>query len=216
MLTPTLLRQGLLAASLLLISPAALAQTKVIAKPGKGTVIKEKTADGDKIKTKVDVTPATADPAGVMVGGATMLPSRDIVANAQLSQDHTTLVAAVKSAGLVETLKGAGPFTVFAPTNDAFSKVPPDALEKLMMPESKARLTSVLTYHVVPGALRADDLKDGQVLKTVQGQTLTVKRASGRVMLTDAMGQTVRVQTSDVISSNGVTHVVDGVLMPKQ
>ncbi|MBC7449291.1 MAG: fasciclin domain-containing protein [Hymenobacteraceae bacterium] len=156
-----------------------------------------------------------ADPnAGVMVGGAMMLPSRDIVDNAVLSQDHTILMAAVKQAGLVETLKGAGPFTVFAPTNAAFAKLPAGTVDNLMMAEGKPKLTTVLTYHVVRGALRAADLKDGQVLTTVQGQTLTVMKTGSRVMLKDMKGGTVSVTTADVVSTNGVTHVIDGILMP--
>lgn len=147
---------------------------------------------------------------GVMVGGANMVPSKDIVDNAVNSQDHTTLVAAVKAAGLVETLKGAGPFTVFAPTNDAFAKLPAGTVDNLLKAENKDQLTSVLTYHVVPGALRAADLKDGQKLKTVQGKELTVTMKDGKVMID---GATVTIP--DVISSNGVTHVIDGVVTPK-
>ncbi len=224
-LTPTLLRRGLLAASLLLTAPVAFAQTttKIKEKPGKGAVVKQKTEDGQKVKMKPDNTMMSgsdkmmADPnAGVMVGGAMMMPSRDIVDNAVLSQDHTTLVAAVKQAGLIETLKGAGPFTVFAPTNAAFAKLPAGALDNLMMADSKPKLSGVLTYHVVPGALRAADLKDGQTLTTVQGQTLTVMKAGSRVMLKDMKGGTVSVTTADVISTNGVTHVIDGILLPGQ
>lgn len=147
---------------------------------------------------------------GVMVGGANMVPSKNIVENALGSSDHTTLVAAVKAAGLVETLSGAGPFTVFAPTNEAFDKVPKAALDGLMKPESKDALTKVLTYHVVPGALKAADLTDGQKLKTVQGQELTVSIKDGVVKIN---GATVTIP--NVISSNGVTHVIDEVLMPK-
>ena len=147
---------------------------------------------------------------GVMVGGANMVPSKNIVENAAGSSDHTTLVAAVKAADLAATLSGAGPFTVFAPTNAAFDKVPKATLESLLTPEKKADLTKILTYHVVPGALKAADLKDGQKLKTVQGQELTVSVKDGKVMVNGAT-----VTTADVVSSNGVTHVVDAVLMPK-
>ncbi len=147
---------------------------------------------------------------GVMVGGANMVPSKNIVENAVGSSDHTTLVAAVKAAGLVETLSGAGPFTVFAPTNEAFDKVPKAALDGLMKPENKDALTKVLTYHVVPGALKAADLTDGQKLKTVQGEELTVSVKDGVVKIN---GATVTIP--NVISSNGVTHVIDAVLMPK-
>ncbi len=152
-----------------------------------------------------------ATEAGVMVGGANMVPSKNIVENAVGSADHTTLVAAVTAAGLAETLSGAGPFTVFAPTNAAFEKLPAGAVEGLLKPEAKADLTSVLTYHVVPGALKAADLKDGQKLKTVQGKELTVSIKDGKVMID---GATVTI--ADVISSNGVTHVIDAVLMPKK
>jgi len=147
---------------------------------------------------------------GVMVGGAMMVPSKNIVENAVGSSDHTTLVAAVKAAGLAETLSGPGPFTVFAPTNEAFAKLPKGAVEGLLKPEKKADLTKVLTYHVVPGALKASDLKNGQKLKTVQGTELTVTEKDGVWMINGA-----KVTIADVISSNGVTHVIDSVLMPK-
>lgn len=152
-----------------------------------------------------------AEEKGVMVGGANMVPSKNIVENAILSADHTTLVAAVKAAGLVETLSGTGPFTVFAPTNEAFAKLPAGAVDNLLKPEMKADLSSVLTYHVVPGAIKAADLKDGQKLKTVQGKDLMVSVKDGKVMINGAM-----VTIADVISSNGVTHVIDAVLMPKK
>lgn len=155
--------------------------------------------------------PATTDEAGVMVGGSKMVASKNIVENAAGSADHTTLVAAVKAAGLAETLSGAGPFTVFAPTNEAFAKLPAGAVDNLLKPEMKKDLTSVLTYHVVPGALKAADLKDGQKLKTVQGKELTVSVKDGVVMIDGA-----KVTIPDVISSNGVTHVIDAVLMPKK
>ncbi|MFC4262952.1 fasciclin domain-containing protein [Ferruginibacter yonginensis] len=152
-----------------------------------------------------------AEEAGVMVGGANMVPSKNIVENAAGSADHTTLVAAVKAAGLVETLSGAGPFTVFAPTNEAFAKLPAGTVDNLLKPEMKKDLTGVLTYHVVAGALKAADLKDGQKLKTVQGQELTVTIKDGKVMINGAV-----VTIPDVVSSNGVTHVIDAVLLPKK
>jgi uncharacterized surface protein with fasciclin (FAS1) repeats len=152
---------------------------------------------------------------GVMVGGAKMVPSKDIVDNAAGSADHTTLVAAVKAAGLVETLKSAGPFTVFAPTNEAFNKLPAGTVDKLLKPEMKNDLTKVLTYHVVAGRLTSADLKDGQKLKTVQGQELTIGYKDGKWSVKDAKGNSVNITIADVISSNGVTYVVDGVLMPK-
>lgn len=148
---------------------------------------------------------------GVMVGGALMVPSKDIVDNAMGSSDHTTLVSAVKAAGLVETLKGKGPFTVFAPTNSAFDKVPKATLESLMKPENKAKLTNILTYHVVPGTYMASDLKDGQMLKTVQGENLRITEKDGKWMVNGAW-----ITIADVVSSNGVTHVIDAVAMPKK
>lgn len=147
----------------------------------------------------------------VMVGGAKMVPSKDIVDNAVGSKDHTTLVAAVKAAGLVETLKGEGPFTVFAPTNAAFDKLPKGTVEMLLKPENKGKLTSVLTYHVVPGALKASDLKDGDMLTTAQGEKLKITVKDGKVMINGAM-----VTIADVVSSNGVTHVIDTVVLPKK
>jgi uncharacterized surface protein with fasciclin (FAS1) repeats len=154
--------------------------------------------------------------AGVMVGGANMVPSKDIVDNAANSNDHTTLVAAVKAAGLVETLKGAGPFTVFAPTNEAFSKLPAGTVETLLKPEMKADLTKVLTYHVVAGKMTSADLKDGQKLKTVQGEDLTIGYKDGKWTVKDAKGNSANITIADVISSNGVTYVIDAVLMPKK
>lgn len=140
-----------------------------------------------------------------------MVPSKNIVENAAGSSDHTTLVAAVKAAGLDGTLSGAGPFTVFAPTNEAFNKLPAGTVDGLLKPEKKKDLTDILTYHVVAGSAKAADLKDGQKLKTVQGKELTVSIKDGKVMIDGAT-----VTTPDVISSNGVTHVIDAVLMPKK
>lgn len=157
---------------------------------------------------------ATED--GVMVGGAMMLPSRPIAVNASDAQNLTTLVAAVKQAELVETLSGPGPFTVFAPTNAAFEKVPEATLQGLMTPEQKPQLTSLLTYHVVPGRLDSTMLTNGQKLKTVQGEELTVVVTNGTVMLRDAMGNTATVETADVEQSNGIVHIIDTVLMPKK
>ena len=155
------------------------------------------------------------------VGGAPMFASKTIVDNAVNSKDHTTLVTAVKAAGLVETLQGAGPFTVFAPTNAAFAKLPAGTVEKLVQPQSKAMLTSVLTYHVVPGRYTAKDLmalakKSGgeAELKTVQGASLGVISKGGRVFVADNKGNTARVTTADVMQSNGVIHVIDKVVMP--
>jgi uncharacterized surface protein with fasciclin (FAS1) repeats len=156
-----------------------------------------------------------------MVGGAAMSPTKNIIQNAMNSKDHTTLVAAVKAAGLVDTLKGKGPFTVFAPTNEAFDKLPAGAVDTLLKPENKAKLTAILTYHVVPGKLTAAKLMrkikagDGKaMLKTVNGQDLTASMDGDSIMLTDAKGGTAKVTIPNVMQSNGVIHVIDAVLMP--
>ncbi len=150
----------------------------------------------------------------VTVGGAPMYPSKNIIQNAVNSKDHTTLVAAVKAAGLVQTLESKGPFTVFAPTNAAFGKLPVGTVDNLVKPENKATLTKVLTYHVVPGRLAAADLTDGKKLKTAEGEELTVKHADGKIWIIDAKGDRSMVSISNVHQSNGVIHVVDTVLMP--
>lgn len=158
----------------------------------------------------------------VMVGGAPMYPSKTIVQNAVNSKDHTTLVAAVKAAGLVDTLSSAGPFTVFAPVNAAFAKLPAGTVDTLLKPENKGTLTAVLTYHVVPGRLTAASLmkavKDGggeAKLKTVAGGEITVRSPSaGKLTITDAKGGVSTVTISDVMQSNGVIHVVNSVLLP--
>jgi uncharacterized surface protein with fasciclin (FAS1) repeats len=156
-----------------------------------------------------------------MVGGAAMSPSKNIIENAVNSKDHTTLVAAVKAAGLVDTLEGAGPFTVFAPTNEAFDKLPAGTVDTLLKPENKDTLVKILTYHVVPGKVSAKELmkmikKGGgkATLKTVQGEDLTASIMGGKVMLTDAKGGMATVTIADVNQSNGVIHVIDTVLMP--
>lgn len=158
---------------------------------------------------------AHSDP---MVGGAAMYPSKTIVENAVNSKDHTTLVAAVKAAGLVDTLNGPGPFTVFAPTDEAFAKLPAGTVETLVKPENKDTLTKILTYHVVAGKYSARDLiklaKSGGTLTTVEGEPLTVSVVDGKVVLTDAKGGTSTVTIANVYQSNGVIHVVDTVLMP--
>jgi uncharacterized surface protein with fasciclin (FAS1) repeats len=161
--------------------------------------------------TTVVMTDTATPPAeeGVMVGGSMMVPSKNIVENAMGSSEHTTLVAAVQAAGLGETLSGAGPFTVFAPTNMAFDEVGKDKLDNLMKPENKEKLAKVLTYHVVPGAFKASDLSDGQKLKTVEGKELKVTIKDGKMMIDGA-----EVLIPDVVSSNGVTHVINKVLMP--
>ena len=156
-----------------------------------------------------------------MVGGAMMYKTKDIVDNAVNSKDHTTLVAAVKAAGLVDTLKGKGPFTVFAPTNAAFDKLPAGTVDSLVMPENKATLTKILTYHVVAGNMDskaiAKAIKKGNgkaMFKTVQGEMLTASMNGSSLVLTDAKGGTSTVTIADVKQSNGVIHVVDTVLMP--
>jgi uncharacterized surface protein with fasciclin (FAS1) repeats len=160
--------------------------------------------------------------AQVTVGGAPMYASKDIIDNAVNSKDHTTLVAAVKAAGLVETLKGPGPFTVFAPTNAAFAALPAGTVDNLLKPENKAALTKVLTYHVVAGkwdgAALAKMVMDGMGkadIKTVSGGTLVAKASNGKISVTDEMGATAMVTIADVYQSNGVIHVVDKVLLPK-
>jgi uncharacterized surface protein with fasciclin (FAS1) repeats len=158
--------------------------------------------------------PVSAAEKTVMVGGAAMFPSKNIIQNAVNSKDHTTLVAAVKAAGLVETLEGKGPFTVFAPTNMAFGKLPAGTVDTLVKPENKAALTRILTYHVVPGRLEASSLTDGKKLKTAEGEELTVKHSDGKIWIVDAKGGSSMVTISNVNQSNGVIHVVDTVLMP--
>ena len=155
------------------------------------------------------------------VGGAAMYPTKTIVENAVNSPIHKTLVAAVKAAGLVDTLNGAGPFTVFAPTDDAFAKLPAGTVETLVKPENKDTLVKILTYHVVAGKISSKELdrmikKGGgkATLKTVQGEDLTARMSDGKIMLTDAKGGMATIITADVFQSNGVIHVIDTVLMP--
>ena len=158
----------------------------------------------------------------VMVGGAAMYPTKNIVENAVNSKDHTTLVAAVKAAGLVETLSSAGPFTVFAPTNEAFNKLPAGTVETLVKPENKATLTKILTYHVVAGRMTSADLvkaikagKGKATLKTVSGGTLTAMMKGKAIELKDEKGGISTVTIANVMQSNGVIHVVNTVLMPQ-
>ena len=156
-----------------------------------------------------------------MVGGQKMYPNKDIIDNAVNSADHTTLVAAVKAAGLVDTLKGTGPFTVFAPTNEAFNKLPAGTVDTLLKPENKETLTKILTYHVVPGRLSAQAIKamikkghGTAELKTVQGETLSAMMDGATLVLKDQKGTTSRVTIANVFQSNGVIHVVDTVVQP--
>jgi uncharacterized surface protein with fasciclin (FAS1) repeats len=168
------------------------------------------------------VFPATAMEKTVTVGGAPMYPSKNIIENAVNSKDHTTLVAAVKAAGLVDTLEGAGPFTVFAPTNRAFGKLPAGTVEGLVKPENKSTLTKILTYHVVPGRLTTASLMKAVKagggmahLKTVEGEDLRITQdGPGKLSVTDAKGDVSMITTADVLQSNGVIHVVDTVLLP--
>ncbi len=158
----------------------------------------------------------------LMVGGQPMLPSRTIVDNAVNSADHTTLVAAVKAAGLVDTLEGPGPFTVFAPVNSAFAALPPGTVDTLLKPENRAKLASILTYHVVPGRLDSAALRERVAagggmaeLKTVNGETLTVKaNGPSNLVLEDAKGTIATISTYDVYQSNGVIHVIDEGMLP--
>ena len=156
-----------------------------------------------------------------MVGGAPMYPSKNIIENAVNSKDHTTLVAAVKAAGLVDTLEGAGPFTVFAPTNEAFARLPAGTVDTLLKPENKQTLTTVLTYHVVLGRLTEADIdakiKEGggkAMLRTVQGQDLTFARGAGHLWVIDAKGDKAEVTIPNVMQSNGVIQVINKVLIP--
>jgi len=165
--------------------------------------------------------PAIAAEQTVTVGGAPMYPSKNIVQNAVNSKDHTTLVAAVKAAGLVPTLESPGPFTVFAPTNEAFAKLPAGTVDTLLKPENKQTLTNVLTYHVVPGRITAKDLMDKikagngkAMLKTVEGAELTFALKDGKLWIMDAKGDTAQVTIRNVMQSNGVIHVIDTVLLP--
>ncbi len=161
---------------------------------------------------------AAKDP---MVGGAAMYPTRNIVQNAVNSKDHTTLVAAVKAAGLVQTLESPGPFTVFAPTNEAFAKLPAGTVQTLLKPENKAKLTAILEYHVVPGRITTKDLKrmirkgHGEaMLKTVQGDELTFKMMHGHYYVIDAKGDKAMITIANVYQSNGIIQVINTVLLP--
>ena len=165
--------------------------------------------------------PTFAKETTVMVGGAPMYPTKNIIQNAVNSKDHTTLVAAVKAADLVDTLSGKGPFTVFAPTNDAFAKLPAGTVDTLLKPETKGTLTQVLTYHVVPGRITANDLmemikKGGgkAMLKTVEGADLTFEMKDGAIWVWDAKGDAAKITIKNVMQSNGVIHVIDTVLLP--
>jgi uncharacterized surface protein with fasciclin (FAS1) repeats len=175
-------------------------------------------AGAPRMPLAASMTPATS----VVVGGAPMLPSRTIVDNAADSADHATLVAAVASAGLIDTLNGAGPFTVFAPVDRAFAALPPGTVDNLLQPENRAALTGILTYHVVPGRLDSDALRQRVAagggmaeLATVSGATLTVKaNGPSNLVIEDGQGGIATISTYDVYQANGVIHVLDDVLLP--
>lgn len=174
-----------------------------------------------EIQNEVSEEAASPTSNAVMVGGAEMFPNKTIVENASQSAEHTTLVAAVKAAGLVDTLSGPGPFTVFAPTNAAFEKLPAGTVDTLVRPESKKALTDILTYHVISGRMTAADLSKAieqgggtATLNTVAGGALSATQSGGIITLKDAEGGTSKVTQGDVMQSNGVVHVVDTVLMP--
>lgn len=189
----------------LLLATLAMSQVVLAAKPA-----------------KPDAAAKTATPATAAATPTAMSPSKDIVDNAMSSKDHSTLVTAIKNAGLVETLKGPGPFTVFAPTNEAFNKLPKETVSSLMKPENKASLSKLLTYHVVAGKMSANDIvtaiKSGKgkaTLKTVAGGTLTAKLNGSNVTLTDEKGTVSTVKVADAVQKNGVIHSVDTVVQPK-
>jgi uncharacterized surface protein with fasciclin (FAS1) repeats len=178
-------------------------------------------AAGLALAAPLAIAPVYADMT-VMVGGAPMYPTKNIVENAVNSKDHTTLVAAVKAAGLVDTLESPGPFTVFAPTNEAFAALPKGTVETLLKPENKDKLTAILTYHVVPGHMTAadiagkiDEMGGKLTLKTVQGEDLTFARSGKSALtVTDSKGDVARITIADVLQSNGVIHVINKVLIP--
>jgi uncharacterized surface protein with fasciclin (FAS1) repeats len=179
-----------------------------------GTILSAGVSAQDKMKMNQEMT--------VEVGGAPMFPSKNIIDNAVHSKDHTTLVAAVKAAGLVETLQGKGPFTVFAPTNAAFDKLPAGTVDNLVKPENKSTLTSILTYHVVPGKLDSKELmkwiKNGNgkaELTTVEGGRLWILQNANGLWVRDEKGNTAQITIKDVYQSNGIIHVIDTVLMPQ-
>jgi uncharacterized surface protein with fasciclin (FAS1) repeats len=198
---------------------AALATSLVLASCG-GDTTKTETETISTVNPADSIAAVSGDsarmakPEGVMVDGVAMTADKNIVQNAMGAKSVSTLVAAVKQAELVETLSGPGPFTVFAPTNAAFDKLPNGAVAGLMKPESKAKLKGVLTYHVIPGRIVAADLRDGQELTTVNGEKLHIAVKDGKVMVSNGTDAPATVQIADVISSNGVTHVIDGVVLP--
>ncbi len=177
-----------------------------------------KTASSSETMTQANPAAMMDQTDGVTVGGAKMVRDRDIVDNAVNAKNVTTVVAAVKAAGLVDTLKSAGPFTVFAPNNDAFNKLPAGTVDTLLKPESKSQLVKILTYHVVPGTYTSAALRvmasKGDMLTTVQGEKLMPDMVNNQVAIKDVHDSVVMIESADVISSNGVTHVVSSLLMP--
>ncbi|SFP80369.1 fasciclin domain-containing protein [Hymenobacter arizonensis] len=197
---------------------AALATSLMLASCGTDTATTETATTTETTDSNMAMegdSSRMAKPEGVMVDGVAMTADKNIVENAAAASSVSTLVAAVKQAGLAETLSGPGPFTVFAPTNAAFDKLPKGFVAGLMDPASKAKLAGLLTYHVIPGRLVAADLKDGQELTTVNGEKLRISVKDGSVMVSNGKDAPATVQIADVISSNGVTHVIDGVILPK-
>lgn len=204
---------GALAAGLL--TACGGSETATTAEPTEDTAMSENLSTTDNMAMDSNST------GPVMVGGKEMFANKNIVENASQSADHTTLVAAVKAAGLVDTLSGPGPYTVFAPTNAAFEKLPAGTVDTLVKPENKQALTGILTYHVVPGRMTAAELTKAiqagggtASLKTAAGGTLTATQTGGTITLKDAKGGTAQVTQGDVMQSNGVIHVIDTVLMP--
>ena len=192
-------------------------------------VKKDSTSKSDTTQTGISTNTQQQDTSKLavkskIVGGAQMIPTNDIVVNTSKSKDHTTLVEAIQSAGLTDTLKAAGPFTVFAPTNDAFAKLPAGTLDNLKKADNKEKLADVLEYHVVPGKLTSKDLalavarsKGNATLTTVEGENLTVSiNAEKNLQITDAKGNVALVTMFDVEQSNGIVHVINNVLLPKE
>jgi uncharacterized surface protein with fasciclin (FAS1) repeats len=197
---------------------AALATALLVAACGTDKTAETETTStvnpADSIAAAAGDSARMAKPEGVVVDGVAMTADKDIVDNAMAAKSVSTLVAAVKQAELVEALKGPGPFTVFAPSNAAFDKLPNGAVAGLMKPESKEKLKGVLTYHVIPGRLVAADLRDGQELTTLNGAKLKIMVKDGKVMVGNGKDAPATVQIADVISKNGVTHVIDTVVLP--
>lgn len=185
----------------------------VVIVAGAGIFLATNNSDDDEPATST--TSQTSEPAQTNETENSEVESKDIVALASETSSLSTLVTAVKAGDLVSTLQGAGPFTVFAPTNDAFAALPAGTLDTLLKPENKEQLKGILTYHVVSGKVMAKDLKDGQEVTTVQGAKLTVKLMDGKAYLIDTKGTQIEITSTDIEASNGVVHVISGVLMPQ-